>query len=113
ISEVDGLAIVTPTEFKGFIKGNQANGLQWLSKKTIRTNITTNINIDSEENEYISISLRHISTKIKPIINGDNVKFDIIVKASGKVDDLQGNITKQEIRKVIAKQVKKEINDTY
>jgi len=113
ISEVDGLAVVTPSEFKGFIKGDQANGLQWLSKKTIRSNITTKINIDSSENEYLSISLRHMSTQIKPIINGNNVKFEIVVKASGKVDDLQGNITKQAIRKEVAKQVKKEINDTY
>lgn len=113
ISDVDGVAVVTPTEFKGFIKGEQARGLQWLAKKTIRTNLTTKVNTDSGENEYLSISMRHISTNIKPIINGNNVKFDITVKASGKVVDFEGNITKQEIRKEVAKQVKKEINETY
>lgn len=112
-SNVNGIAVVTPTGFQGFIKGKKADGLQWLSKKTIRTNLTTKINVASEGNDYLSFSMRHISSKVVPVINGTDVKFDITIRASGKLDGLQSNITKNMIEKEVAKQVKKEVMDTF
>lgn len=76
-------------------------------KKTIRTNLTTKINVASEGNDYLSFSMRHISSKVVPVINGTDVKFDITIRASGKLDGLQSNITKNMIEKEVAKQVKK------
>ncbi|MGE7666464.1 Ger(x)C family spore germination protein [Ureibacillus composti] len=112
-SDVNGIAVVTPTGFQGFIKGKKADGLQWLAKKTKRTNITTKVNVASEGNDYLSFSMRHISSKVVPVINGTDVKFDITIRASGKLDGLQSNITKKMIEKEVAKQVKKEVMDTF
>ncbi|MFJ8235922.1 Ger(x)C family spore germination protein [Ureibacillus sp. NPDC094379] len=112
-SKVDGIAVVTPTGFQGFIKGKKADGLQWLSKKTKRTNITTKVNVSSEGNDYLSFSMREVNYKVEPVINGTDVKFDITIRASGKLDGLQSNINKKMIEKEVAKQVKKEVMDTF
>ncbi|WP_371256567.1 Ger(x)C family spore germination C-terminal domain-containing protein [Psychrobacillus sp. FJAT-21963] len=54
-----------------------------------------------------------MKVKVDPIVNNDIVKFDINVSVNVDVSVFQGNITSEEIRKGVIKQVKKEINETY
>ncbi|WP_400194684.1 Ger(x)C family spore germination protein [Lysinibacillus telephonicus] len=107
--EISGIGIITPNEFKGYIKDDQANGLQWISNKTIRGEITTIY----EEDKYFSAVLRNVKVKIDPIINGNDVKFDINVRLTASLGSFEGNLTSDKIKNLIMKKVKKEIEQTY
>ncbi|MFB5088233.1 Ger(x)C family spore germination protein [Psychrobacillus sp. PGGUH221] len=112
IAAISGVGVLSPNEFKGFIKGDKANGLQWMTNETKRGEIT--VNLEPQMENYMTVILDDIKVKVDPIVvNNDVVKFDINVSVNADVSVFQGNITSEEIRKGVIKQVKKEINETY
>ncbi|TQR19887.1 Ger(x)C family spore germination protein [Psychrobacillus vulpis] len=106
-----GIGVISPTDFKGFIKGDKIRGLQWMTEETVRSELT--FKIDSHEESYMTVILDNLDVKVKPIVTSDNVNFDIDVRLNVLVSEFQGKITPDEIRKGVIKQVKKEIEDTY
>ncbi|WP_053588721.1 Ger(x)C family spore germination C-terminal domain-containing protein [Bacillus sp. FJAT-22090] len=71
------------------------------------------VNLKPQVENYMIVILDDIKVKVDPIVNNDVVKFDINVSVNADVSVFQGNITSEEIRKGVIKQVKKEINETY
>jgi len=106
-----GVGVISPTDFKGFIKGDKIRGLQWMTEETVRSELT--FKIDPHEESYMTVILDDLDVKVKPIVTRDNVNFDIDVRVNVLVSEFQGKITPEEIRKGVIKQVKKEIEDTY
>lgn len=107
--EFGGIGVVTPKEFKGFIKDDKANGLQWMSNKTIRAEITTNY----EKDKYFSAILRNVNVNIVPIVKGNDVKFDINVGLTASLGSFEGDLTSDKIKELVKQTVKKEIEQTY
>lgn len=108
---ISGVGIITPTQFKGFIIEEKVHGLQWMMNATKRGEVTTKLNLD--EQSYLTMIVDKLKVKVKPIVENDNVTFDIDVRVDIAVSNIEGNITPSEIRKETAKQIKKEIEATY
>ncbi|QCR32401.1 Ger(x)C family spore germination protein [Lysinibacillus sp. SGAir0095] len=107
--ETAGVGILSTTDFKGFIKEKDAEGLKWLSNKTISARVTSTL----ENNKYFSSTVKNLEAKIEPIVNGSNIQFDINISITAGLDNFTGNLTPEDIEKGIVKQIKKEIKDTF
>ncbi|MCG7337017.1 Ger(x)C family spore germination protein [Sporosarcina sp. ACRSM] len=106
-----GVGVITPTQFKGFITKEKVNGLQWMTNATKRGEVT--VNLKSGEQHYLTVIIDKLKVKVKPIVENDNVTFDIDVRVDVTVSDIEGKITPNEIRKETVKQIKNEIETTY
>ena len=109
IAQLSGVGLITPKEFKGFIK-KKMYGLKWMNDKTKRGEVT--FSLDSDE-EVMSIILQKIKVKVTPVVGGDSVKFDIDVKMQGEVSAIPVKIKKDEIRKKAEQEIKRQIEETY
>ncbi|MFC7687162.1 Ger(x)C family spore germination protein [Ureibacillus sp. GCM10028918] len=107
--ETAGFGILSTTDFKGYVKEQDAEGLRWLSNETISATVTSVF----EKNKNFSGTVKNLESKIEPITNGSNVQFDINISLTAGLDNFTGNLTPKEIEKGIIKQIKKEIKDTY
>ncbi len=108
-AEIKGVAIITPDEFKGFLENHDAAGLQWLSKDSVRSSITT----ETQNHGKISINLDSIRPEIKPVINSSNIQFDISVSVNAALSGFQGSASSEVIKQAVKKQVEKEIRHTF
>lgn len=111
ITTLSGVGVITPKEFKGFIRGDKVRGLQWMSEKTKRGEVV--VKLDSKEDKLLTVILEKVKVKVKPVIENDEVKFDISIKMLATVSGLKGTAKTEEIRKEVQKEVKKQIVDTY
>lgn len=107
--EIKGVGVVTPTEFKGFIKNDEANGLQWMTNESKRGEVTNNY----EEDKYLSAVIRNVDVNIIPIVNGNDVKFDINIGLNATLASFEENLTSAKIKELVSQSVKEEINRTY
>lgn len=107
-TKLTGVSVFSPEDFKGVISGKDARGLQWMSNKTERAEIT--VNIDSET---ISIILTNIKVKVKPRFNNGEVKFDVNVKMDALATEIKTKVHPDMVRSQASKQIKKEIENTY
>lgn len=108
-AEISGVGVVTPSEFKGLIDGEDANGLQWMSNETNRGEITTSY----AENKYLSANLQNIKVDIIPNVIGKEVKFDIHIDLNAALASFDGNLTPDVVKEHVIKAVKNEIEQTY
>lgn len=108
-TEISGVGIVSPNEFKGLIEGENANGLQWMSNETVRGEITTSYDKD----KYLSATLQNIKVKIVPNIIGKDVKFDIHINLNASLASFDDNLTPDKVKEQVMKAVKNEIEQTY
>lgn len=108
-TEISGVGIVSPNEFKGLIEGENANGLQWMSNETVRGEITTSYDKD----KYLSATLQNIKVKIVPNIIGKDVKFDIHIHLNASLASFDDNLTPDKVKEQVMKAVKNEIEQTY
>lgn len=105
---IEGVALATPTEFKGYLKKNEANGLQWISKESITNYLTTEIN-----GSDFTFTIKDKRVKITPSVKGNNVKFNINISLSALVSSFDVNISEKTVREAIEKGIKKEVIETY
>ncbi|KGR83188.1 spore gernimation protein [Lysinibacillus boronitolerans JCM 21713 = 10a = NBRC 103108] len=107
-----GIGILSKDGVKGFITDSSARGNQWMNEETSRGEVT--IKIEGGERDYLTIDLDHLNLEVKPIVNKNNqVQFEVDIKIQGILNGFKGKITTDEVRKNIAKQIEKEIKETY
>lgn len=111
ISSIDGITVISPKENLGVISGNKANGLQWMTNKTIRSGIS--IKRNTGEEQLISVILQNNKVTVKPIVKNDKVLFDIHVRNGATVSGFEGDVTEKEVRRLTEKKIKKQIKETY
>ncbi|HWL23233.1 MAG TPA: Ger(x)C family spore germination protein [Ureibacillus sp.] len=109
---MSGVGIISPEDFKGFIKGEKANGLKWLSHETLRTQITSKI-VGSEDNNYLTVVLKNTSVQVDPIVQGNDVQFDITLHASLSLNSNTDTVSSKEMEDTVKKVVKEEILTTF
>ncbi|SOC41013.1 Ger(x)C family spore germination protein [Ureibacillus acetophenoni] len=110
--EISGVGVIAPNQFKGFIKEEKAKGLQWLSHKTTRAQITSKVD-SSKEDDFITVVLQGLKVQIEPVIEGKEVKFDITLNTTVSLNSYSESITTADIRETVEKAVKKEIETTF
>jgi len=108
--ELKGITILSKEGLKGSITENKANGIKWMTNKTIRGEITGQMGVN---NTYVTVTLEHIKVEIKPVVKNENVQFDINIKMEANVLGITEKITTTEISQEVKKQVKKEVMETY
>ncbi|PIC79623.1 spore gernimation protein [Sporosarcina sp. P18a] len=106
---LSGVGIITPISFKGFISGDKARGIQWMTNETKRGLVT--IKLDGEH--YSTVVVNKVKVKIKPIIGKVGVKFDIDVELTAAISSIEQNITMGRMRKETEKVVEEQIKETY
>ncbi|MCM3709057.1 Ger(x)C family spore germination protein [Sporosarcina luteola] len=106
---ISGAAIVSPDDFKGFITGEKAGGIRWMTNDTKRSNLT----VRTENGNFISVVLENIKVKINPVMIKGEAKFDIDIYADGIIDIITETIKPAEIEKLVKEIVKEQIATTY
>lgn len=110
-AEIEGVGVLAPDEFRGFVKGAEANGLQWLNKETERGEIT--IRLEGEEDAFLTAAINNLKIKVKPKVSDGLAKFDIHVKVDAIVSGFEGSLNEKEIKEGVTKKIKDEIERTY
>ena len=83
-----------------------------MNNDTNRSEISIDFGIGNDDN-HISIIPEKIKVHVKPVVEKDSVKFDIEVKMNIAINAIHGKVTNEEIRKLVEKEVKREIMETY
>ncbi len=107
MTKVSGVTVVTPDTVKGIIKGEEVQGLQWMTNQTVRSTFST------PTDKNISVALTNIQVKVKPIVTDSSVTFDIQFEAIANLISLYKSLTTEDIKKTVQEQVEKQIRDTY
>ena len=106
---LSGVGVVTPDGFKGFISGDKARGMQWMTNETKRGQITFKL----DGGDYFTMIIDKVKVNVEPIVGKGGVTFDIDVKLEATVSVIGENVTTYLIQKEIKKEVEKEIKVTY
>ncbi|ARK24705.1 hypothetical protein SporoP37_08550 [Sporosarcina sp. P37] len=106
---LSGVGVITPTSFKGFISGDKARGIQWMSNNTKRGLVA----FDLDSGNRSTVTIDKVKVKIKPVIGKTEVKFDIDVELWATISSVEQDVSTDRIRKEIIKVVEKEIKETY
>ncbi|RUL54011.1 Ger(x)C family spore germination protein [Lysinibacillus antri] len=107
--KVAGVGIISRENYKGSILEDSAHGIKWLTNKTARGPITSRL----DDSQYITAAVEDLKVKVKPIVEGNNVRFDINLTLTVGLNSFSSKLTVTEIKKAITKEVQKEIKDTF
>lgn len=106
-----GVALLdSEKRFLGFITGDDINGLRWLIKDRIRSNIQAK-NDDGEPIADGVVIKPKIS--IKPNVKSDEVIFNIEIKGKIVVNEFIENMELDKLKKKFQEQIEKEVHHTY
>lgn len=108
---LSGVGLLSPKEFKGYMPADKIRGLQWMTKDTKRGEVT--VKIDSNDSVEFTVVVDKLKVKVKPVVRKSDVKFDIDLKMNVTVSEFHGDVSSEEIKKGVIKEVEKEIKDTY
>lgn len=106
-----GIGIVSPKKFKGFLTEEEANGLQWMTKKTQKSGITFDVNND--KNDLITVMADNLKLQVLPVIDPHSIKFDIQLNLNAEVTTVQADTNYQSIKKNLEAEIEKQIRYTY
>jgi len=106
-----GVGVLSKNGFKGFIKDKAASGIQWMQKTKARGEVT--FKIDGTDDDYLSVDLEKLSVKIEPIVKNNQVTFEVDMVFDATVNGFRTKITRDQIRKKVIEEVKKDIRATY
>lgn len=110
--EFSGFSIVSHNTLKGNIEGEKATGLQWMTNRTTRSPLVTEI--PNKENQYMTIAVTNLKTKVKPIVKNGEVKFDIDIHCNAFLSSYTDTVgSPEKVKEGIREQMKKEILTTY
>lgn len=97
--------------FKGNLLGDDINGVQWLSNKTERSDVT--VKMEESKEEYTTSTVDEVHAEILPVVTENKVYFDINVKLVVQTNEILNQHKMNLLKKEIERQVKKEIEQTY
>ena len=109
--EMSGVGVVSPNDFKGLLKGDKAKGIQWLSKESVRNQITSKV--EGTKDNYVTVVLQNVNVNIEPIVESSEVQFDIHLNTTVSLNSYTDTVSMDDIRKTVKKIVSEEIMTTY
>ncbi|WP_153732563.1 Ger(x)C family spore germination protein [Sporosarcina obsidiansis] len=105
---LSGIGVITRDGFKGFISGDNARGMQWMSNETKRGQVT----FTSDEGHPITVIIDKVKVKITPDVR-NGMKFNVDVELNGTMSVVEGSITTKQIKEGVEKDVFDQIMATY
>mgnify|MGYP001262280760 CR=1 FL=1 len=109
VVEMNGVAVISRQKFHGFITGEDADGLRWMTKQSNRNNIQ--IEKDGKSAAVMIVVKPNIS--IEPVVNGSQVTFNVDIKADSVISEMIQFVDDEFIKNETEKEIKKEIRHTY
>lgn len=106
-----GVGVLSKDGFKGFVQDTAARGSQWMHNYTNRGEITFQLN--SDDQDELTVSIEKIHVDVNPHVKQEDVTFEVELRINATINGFKGNVTEQELKELIIKEVKKEILDTY
>jgi len=104
------LAYFQKMDLKALLMGRLREGFNGCMIKKNRGDVTFQLD---EEGDYLTVDLEKISLDVKPIVQNNQVTFEVNVKFNATVNGFKTKVSGNEIRKKIKQQVKKDILTTY
>ncbi|MCD4837905.1 Ger(x)C family spore germination protein [Neobacillus sedimentimangrovi] len=105
---MDGIAVVTKDNIKGYFTGKNVKGVQWMTNKMKRGGVTVKY-----KDSTIDMLITDVKAKIKPVVKGEEIQFDIKVKANAVIDHIVKPVPLTTLTSLIEKELKKDILYTY
>lgn len=91
------------------IPRNEAQGYRWMDKKMMRTLLV----LKKDDKVYGSIAVKLTKKKIKPYLEGGQVKFNIHVAYAGGLHEFVEEMTYEETVEIAKKNIEEEIRAFY
>ena len=109
VIDINGVAFVTPEGLQGYVLGDQARGIQWMSNEMKRGQLTFKLS----NGEYITTIIEKVNSKIEPVSGTGEARFDITVNMTVYISVIVGDVSYEELREHVIEEVEKEIRTTY
>jgi spore germination protein KC len=106
-----GVGVLSKDGFKGFVQDTAARGSQWMHNYTNRGEITFQLN--TSDQEELTVSIEKIHVNVEPLVKQEAVTFEVKLRINATINGFKGKVTEQELKELIVKEVKKEIQETY
>ncbi|MFA8437890.1 Ger(x)C family spore germination protein [Pueribacillus sp. YX66] len=104
-----GVALLHKNEFRGFITGEDVNGLRWLTEDALRINL----DIHEGDKPIAEAIIIRPSFSIEPMVRDDDVIFNIQVKGQAVFNQILENKDYRFLKKEMQKNIEEEIRRTY
>ena len=112
VYSIESVVLVNSQDaYKGHLKGDDVRGLQWMTKKTVRSEIT--VKMDGFADPYVTNVVQSIKPTIRPIINEDSIHFELDVKCVVEGVESEDQEIMEKLIKKIEETMEKEIETTY
>ncbi|MFZ5646681.1 MAG: Ger(x)C family spore germination protein [Bacillota bacterium] len=92
--ELSGVGVFKEDRLVGWLDDYETRGLLWLKGEAVKGVIT--VPSPGEPDKEVSIRIRRGSTKVTPEYDGENLRFDVMVK-------VEGDMVEQQSREDLAK----------
>ena len=112
VYSIESVVLVNSQDaYKGHLKGDDVRGLQWMTKKTVRSEIT--VKMDGFADPYVTNVVQSIKPTIRPIINEDSIHFELDVKCVVEGVESENQEIMEKLIKKVEETMEKEIETTY
>ncbi|KEO81907.1 Ger(x)C family spore germination protein [Tumebacillus flagellatus] len=109
VLEINGVGVILNEKYQGFVDRAGLRGLRWVEPNHPRNAVFVHRN----GKPFAAVVFLHPSSKIRPVVNGDQVQFDIEIKAKGSLLELMQVASLDAIQKAVREQLEHEVRDTY
>jgi germination protein, Ger(x)C family len=83
-ASIEGAAVFKKNKLIGWINGEEIRGVLWLRNEVKKGVVTANIP-DERKGGNISVELIKAKTKVKPVLNGDEVEMEVKIYTEGNI----------------------------
>ena len=112
VYSIESVVLVNSQDaYKGHLKGDDVRGLQWMTEKTVRSEIT--VKMDGFADPYVTNVVQSIKPTIRPIINEDSIHFELDVKCVVEGVESENQEIMEKLIKKVEETMEKEIETTY
>ncbi|WP_068775985.1 Ger(x)C family spore germination protein [Paenibacillus sp. FJAT-26967] len=106
--DIDGAYFFNDLEYTAWMPISDLLGARWLQTKLSRSPI----NVPNDK-PFAALMVQNPKFVITPLIEGDEVRYNIEVKLSSYVNELRENISENDLKKAAEKVIEDEIRTTY
>lgn len=108
-STISGLAVFKEDKVVGWMDVYESDGLRCIKETNAKTSII--IPVLEEPDKKVSLELLCFQTKVIPLYDGKNIRFDIKIKTKGELIEQQGieELSVPEKMEIIEKEAEEEI----
>ncbi|WP_128896248.1 Ger(x)C family spore germination protein [Longirhabdus pacifica] len=107
---IDGVYAVNRDKLFGKLLNKDLSGLPWMGRKSFTS---SQLQVYEGENPAANVSIKHVKYNIKPIIQGDDVKFNVDIVLKGEVSSLLKHLSLKKLQTLAEERVEKQVFATY